>query len=498
MEKSFMGFTMICFYTGGAYVMNISENPDSSLQDACAVSQDLHALFHPSSIALVGIPRGLKPGKVFLMGLLELGFMGPIYPVHPHAREIDGLKAYPSLMAVPDAVDLVIVMSPKQTVWDVLEECAKKKVKIVIVYTSGFSEADSTKGRQDETRMHGIAQKGGFRIVGPNCMGVYSPASRLAPFPFMPKEQGNIAFLTQSGSLMNLFINMCASKKLFFSHAASYGNSCDVDFPELLEWVMADDDARVVCSYCEGITDMRKFIATLHKTAGIKPLIMWKVGKTDAGKKAAASHTGSLGGEHHLWESLFRQFGIISVTDIEEMLDVVMAFYHLPLKGDGRVAIISGPGGPAVSAADAVEMNGLTLATLSDATVKSLEDLLPETGTAKTNPVDVGLGASFDLRYYLDSLDILSNDSNVDAIIILGGGVTDELNVQYVKGLIQVREHSDKHIISIAYPGFMKDEKVLSPLYANGIPVYSTPERALRAYAAMMRFYRFQKRLQMR
>ena len=456
-------------------------------------SNQLQALFDPKSIALVGVPRGLKPGKVFLMGLLDQGFTGAIYPVHPSATEIDGFKAYKSLMDVPGAVDLVIVMSPRQAVWDVLEACAHKKVKIVILYTSGFSEAHGVKGRRDEERMREIARTGGFRVVGPNCMGVYSPATRLAPFPFMPRKPGNIAFLTQSGSLMNLFINMCSSRRLFFSHAASYGNSCDVDFPELLEWVMADDDARIVCSYCEGITDMRKFIEVLNKTAGKKPIIMWKVGQTDAGKKAAASHTGSLGGEHHLWESLFRQFGIIEVDDIEEMLDMVMGFYHLPLKGHGRVAIISGPGGPAVSAADAVEKNGLTLATLTDATVKKLQDLLPETGTAKTNPVDVGLGASFELSYYLDTLEILTKDENVDAIVILGGGVTDELNEEYVTGLIRGKERSDKHIISIAYPGFIQDEKVLLPLYENGIPVYSTPERALRAYAAMMRFYRFQR-----
>jgi acyl-CoA synthetase (NDP forming) len=192
-------------------------------------------------------------------------------------------------------------------------------------------------------------------------------------------------------------------------------------------------------------------------------------------------------------QALFRQFGIISVADIEEMLDVAMAFYHLPLRGEGRIAIISGPGGPAVSAADALEMNGLTLASLGDATIKRLEELLPETGTAKTNPVDVGLGASFDLRYYLDSLEILSQDPNVDAVVILGGGVTDDLNEQYIKGIIRIKETCDTHIIAIAYPGFIQDEKILLPFYDNGIPVYSTPERALRAYAALMRFYRFQK-----
>jgi acyl-CoA synthetase (NDP forming) len=458
--------------------------------------QALNPLFNPRSIALIGVPRGLKPGKVFLLGLMDQGFKGSIYLVHPTASEIDGFKAYQGLADIPDSIDMVIVMSPRQSIWEVLDECLKKKVKIVIVYTSGFSEVDHAQGKKDEDRMREIACRGGFRVIGPNCMGIYSPLSGLAPFPFMPKETGNIAFLTQSGSLMNLFINMCSLKKIFFSHAASYGNSCDVDFSELLEWVMADDNTRIVCSYCEGITDIRKFVRILQKTAGKKPIIMWKVGMTDAGEKAAASHTGSLTGQRHLWEALFRQYGIIQVRDIEEMLDLAMGFSHLPLKGHGRVAVISGPGGPAVSAADAVEMNGLTLAKLAKTTVKRLNELLPETGTAKTNPVDVGLGASFDLRYYFDALEILTNDPNIDAVIILGGGVNDEMNEEYVQGIIRIKETSDKHIITIAYPGFIRNEKILEPLHENGIPVYSTPERALKAYAAMMRFYHFQKSIQ--
>lgn len=460
---------------------------------ASSFIQDLNPLFHPGSIALIGVPRGLKPGKVFLLGLMDQGFKGPIYPVHPTASEIDGFRAYQSLAEIPESVDMAVVLSPRQSIWQVLDECSKKKVKTVIIYTSGFSEVDPDQGRKDEDRLKEMARNGGFRIVGPNCMGIYSPSSGLAPFPFMPKETGSTAFLTQSGSLMNLFINMCSTRKLFFSHAVSYGNSCDVDFPELLEWVMTDDITKIVCSYCESITDIQKFKEILHKTAGRKPVIMWKVGLTDAGGKAAASHTGSLTGQSHIWEALFRQYGIIQVRDIEEMLDLAMCFTHLSLKGQGRVAVISGPGGPAVSAADAVEMNGLTLAKLTGTTVKRLIELLPETGTAKTNPVDVGLGASFDLRYYHDTLDILTNDPNIDAIIILGGGVTDEMNEEYVQGLIRIKENSDKHIISIAYPGFIQNENILVPLHENGIPVYSTPERALKAYAAMMRFYHFQK-----
>ncbi len=453
----------------------------------------LDALFSPGSIALVGVPRGLKPGKVFLMGLVDQGFAGPIYPVHPNAVEVDGFKAYPRLGDIPGQVDMVIVMSPRETIWQALDECAQKQVKIVIVYTSGFSETGDVMGATDEERMQRIARAGGFRIVGPNCMGVYSPSSRLAPFPFMPKDAGTIAFLTQSGSLMNLFINMCSAKKLAFSRAVSFGNSCDVDFSELLEWTMNDMDTDIISSYCEGTRDVRRLFGALKRNAGKKPLIMWKVGQTDAGKRAAASHTGSLAGSPHLWRALFDQFGIVEVEDIEDLMDTVMGFVRIPRKGYGRMAVVSGPGGPAVSAADAVEKNSLMMAELEQATIKRLKDLLPETGTAKTNPVDVGLGASFDLRYYLDAVDILTKDQNVDAIVVLGGGVTDALNEEYVRGLIHIHGNSEKPVIPIAYPGFIREEKLFLPLHENNIPVYTTPDRALRAYAKIMRFKVFQQ-----
>ncbi|MGC9323402.1 MAG: acetate--CoA ligase family protein [Desulfomonilia bacterium] len=455
--------------------------------------ETIRALINPESIALVGIPRGFKPGKVFLLGLLDQGYQGRIHLVHPCAGVIDGMTAHASLMDVPESVDMVIVLSPRESVWDVLHQCTQKNVKVVVLYTSGFSEWSGEQGSEDEASMRNIAHSGGFRIIGPNCMGIYCPEARLAPFPFMPKHSGRIGFLTQSGSLMTLFINTCSAKKLFFHSVISIGNSCDIDLIDLIEWMYSEEKVGMICSYCEGVDDPGALQAVLRKFSGRKPPIMWKVGNTDAGRKAAASHTGSIAGQSHLWEGMFRQFGVIQVSDIEEMTDSVMAFSHLPLTGSGRVVIVSGPGGPAVSAADAVERNALTMASLSGPTRRRLEKILPPTGTSLANPVDVGLGASFELGYYLDALEILVEDPGIDAIMVLGGGATDELNQAYVEGILRVKQTSDKHIIAIAYPGFIQDEEVLVPLYEQGIPVYTTPERAMRAYARLMAFARFQK-----
>lgn len=457
----------------------------------------LQGLFYPESIALYGLPRGLKPGKVFLLGLLDQGFGGPMYLIHPSATEIDGFRAYPGLDHVPGAVDLVIVMSPRETVFAVLEECARKHVKAVILYTSGFSELGDEAGCEAEARMRQMARDGGFRILGPNCMGVLSPGSRIAPFPGLPRVPGPLGFISQSGSLLNLFVNLCTRKGLAFSHAVSSGNGADIDMADLLEWMGRDDTTRIICSYCEGTRDGARLVSALRETTAHKPVIMWKVGLTAAGSRAAASHTGALTGQAELWRSLFRQFHVLDVYDVEEMGDLAMAFYHLAPRGSGRVVIVSGPGGPAVSAADAVERNGLSMAVPGEESVRRLRALLPPTGTSPANPIDVGLGASFDIGLYQGALEIILDDPGVDAVVMLGGGASTEMSADFVQGIIQAKARTDRHVIAIAYPGFVQidQEELLKPLHEHGIPVYPTPERALRAYARMLGYYRFQAAL---
>jgi acetyltransferase len=461
------------------------------------VRDDLQGLFSPRSVALYGIPRGLKPGKVFFLGLLDQGFEGPIHLIHPSAKEIDGYRTYQDLDAVPSEVDLVIVMSPKDTVFNALEACARKRVKAVILYTSGFSELGGASGRADEERMRTMARKGSFRILGPNCMGVFSPGSRVAPFPGMPKTQGSLGFISQSGSLMNLFVNLCSAKGIAFSHVISTGNGADLELADLLAWMGRDEKTRLVCTYCEGVREPAGLITALRDTTRDKPVIMWKVGLTASGARAAASHTGALTGQERLWKSLFRQFNIMDVYDIEEMCDLAMAFSCMAPLGSGRVAIISGPGGPAVSASDAVERNGLSLAALSDETVGALKKVIPPTGTSPANPVDVGLGAAFEVGLYRETLAVVLNDPGVDAVLVLGGGASEDLSAEYVQDLIRARRGTDKHIMAIAYPGFVQIDQahLLKPLHENHIPVYPTPERALKAYARMIAHHRRQPAL---
>lgn len=457
------------------------------------LAHDIGDLFRPRSIAIVGVPRGFKAGKVFLLGLLDQGFGGPLYAIHPDASEVDGIKAYRSLDAVPGEVDMVIVLVPRGAVAPVMEQCVRKKVKLVVLYTSGYREAGDGEGAEEEGRLCEYARRGGFRILGPNCMGIYCPEAGLAFFPGMPKRSGHAAVLSQSGSLSSLLTNPCVRRGVFFSKVVSYGNGADLDLPELLEYFYKDPSTTLVCAYCEGVRDGRALVRVLREGAGSKPLIFWKVGTTREGRQAAASHTGSLCGSALLWEAAFRQYGVCAVGDIEECIDRIVAFSYLDRSGEsrlGRVAVISGPGGPAVSAADAAGRCGLALAELTESTRTTLKKILPRFGTSVRNPIDVGLAASFSLGHYLDTLEAVAQDPTVDVILMLGSGASEEMNREYIDGMIRVRSTYGTPLIAIAYPGFLEDESLLQRLWDASIPVYPTPERALSSYAAVVRYRR--------
>ncbi len=458
------------------------------------VAQDIECLFRPRSIAIVGVPRGFRAGKVFLLGLLDQGFPGPIYPVHPEAQEIEGLKAYASLSSLPDPVDMVIVLVPREQVPSVIEQCVEKKVKIVVLYTAGYRETDPDRGTHEERLLLEQAAKGGFRVLGPNCMGVYCPETGLAFFPGMARHTGHVGFLSQSGSLSSLLTNACASRRIFFSKVVSYGNGIDIDLPELLEYFNEDGSTHIVCVYCEGVRDGPRLLRALRNGCSRKPLVFWKVGMTSEGRQAAASHTGALCGESVMWSALFRQFGVTSIQSMDECLDTLTAFSYLSREtasGRGQVAVISGPGGPAVSAADAVGRYGLTLAPLSDTTRTALRRILPTYGTSIHNPVDVGLAASFSLNYYLDTLEIVAKDPAVDLVLMVGSTATEDMNRQYIQGIASIRDLTGTLVVAIAYPGFFEDNALLQHLWEVSIPVYATPERALCSYSAVVRFQQF-------
>jgi len=451
---------------------------------------EIDELFHPRSVAVVGVPRGMKAGKLFLLALLDQKFPGPIYPVQPHAEEIDGFKAYPNVSSIPGPVDLAIVLVPHHLALSAVRDCAEKKVKGVILFTAGFSELGTEEGRALEGEIVRIAKAAGMRLIGPNCMGFYAPRSGLAFFPELPREPGNVGLISHSGSLANIFCHVAAKKGLRFSKAVSLGNECDLKSADFLFYLGDDPETEIIGAYIEGVGDGGRFFTALHHASLKKPVVIWKVGLTAEGANAAASHTGALAVPSDIWQGMIRQAGAVPVVGFEEWLDVLVGFSHLSSVEIGeRLAIISGPGGLAVAAAEACSVNGLKLAELSPKTLKILSSIVPPTGTSLKNPVDVGLTASLEMDIYIQSMKTLAQDPGVDGIIIIGAGLTPEMNRRYAEAIVETRNSLKKPIVVIGIP--VRDQSYGEYLYAAGVPFFDSVERAVRTYARVLSYRRW-------
>ncbi|MCP4682610.1 MAG: hypothetical protein GY864_09780 [Desulfobacterales bacterium] len=451
----------------------------------------LDAIFQPRSVAIVGLPRGLKAGKLFLLALMDQEFPGKIYPVHPKAGEIDGFTSYPNVSAIPGPVDLAIILVPHTSTLPVLKECAKKGVKGAILFTAGYRETGTKEGKELEDELVRVARTSGMRLFGPNCMGLYSPKSGISFFPGLSREPGPVGFISHSGSLANLLCRIAPNHGVRFSKAVSLGNECDITSADFLTYLGNDTETRVIGGYLEGIQNGVYFLQALKEASMKKPVILWKVGLNPEGSRAAASHTGALSSSKNVWETVVRQGGAIPVTGFEEVMDSLMGFSLLPSDLGDRVAILSGPGGLAVAAAEACGNKGLQLAKLSSETRSKLTGVVPPTGTSLSNPVDVGLTASLEMDIYIDSARIVAADPNVDAVVVVGAGISRESDELYVTSMIQAQKDFNKPFLVVSMPGFDPD---LGQMFCQaGIPFFETAERAMQVYGQILQYQNWRK-----
>ena len=443
-------------------------------------------ILHPRSVAIVGVPRGMKTGKLFFMALLDQGFSGNIYPVSTQADEIDGFKAYPSVTAIPGEVDLAIILVPSHLTLSAVRECAAKGVKGAVLFTAGYREMGTEEGRAQEEQLVEAARASGMRLIGPNCMGIYAPRSGLSFFPQLTREPGPVGLVSHSGSLANILCKTAPQRGIRFSKAVSLGNECDLTSADFLLYLGSDSETRLIGAYIEGIKDGPRFFDALRTASLNKPVILWKVGLTTAGAHAAASHTGALAGARDVWEGVVRQTGAIPVAGFEDWFDALMGFAMLPENLGDRIAIISGPGGLAVSAAEACADNGLRLAQLSPETRESLSAVVPATGTSLRNPIDVGLTASLEIGIYIQSIRSVVTDPAVDALVIIGAGLSPETNRLYTDAIVETRRQSGKAILMVNIPGF---DPSYIPQFCNAcIPYFESSERAMKTYARVRRY----------
>jgi len=482
MESSFLECPLDCDETKAVFMGERSQANKYS---------EFRKLLHPESVALIGVPRGLKQGSIFLRAMLDCGFPGKLFLINPWAEKINGFKAYPSVKAVEDCIDMAILLVPNSETPQVLQECAEKGVKIAVLYTAGYSELGTEEGQALEKRILGIARSGGMRLIGPNCMGIYSPKAHLSNFPELSKIPGKMGLISQSGSLTNILCKLMPSREMFFSMALSTGNEVDLNSTDFLGYLGQDNNTKFIALYLEGIKDGRRFFNVLKETTLKKPVIIWKTGATAMGKQAISSHTGSMAGSIEIWEAVFRQCGVTAVAGIEELTDSATAFYVLPEGLSSRIGVVSGPGGLAVSAADACQRVGLQLTNLKQETQMALKFLIPVTGTSVRNPVDLGLSASLDINLFGKAAETIGRDSGVDAVMIIGAGITPEQNRAFPEVLPKVRNVVRKPFIMVSLPGFGVEQ--IGRLFQQGIPVFDSVERAANAYAKVLRYQNWLK-----
>jgi len=470
----------------------IQASLDGDYMDVQDLQTQLDALFSPESVAVVGVPRGMKAGRMLLTALLDQGFPGQIFPVNPQAEEIDGLKAYPSISAIPGPVDLAIVLVPNHHTLSVITECAAKGVKGVVLFTAGYKETGTIEGKALEEELVRVARSAGMRLIGPNCVGFYSPKTGLSFFPQLSKEPGPVGLISHSGSLAQILGRMGSRRGIRFSKAISLGNECDLTTADFLTYLAADSETRLIGVYMEGIKAGHTFLEALKNASLEKPVILWKVGLTPEGSRAAASHTGALASPRQIWMGAVRQGGAVPVAGFEAWVDAIMGFSFLPDNGLGdRLAIISGPGGLAVSAAEACGMVGLRLALLSPQTQSSLSEFIAKIGTSLRNPIDIGLTGAMDKETIFRAARTAAIDEGVDAVVVIGTGMIPEDVQLYVETMVQIREECQKTIVMVTMPGF--DLGQAHDFYQAEIPVFETVERAMQTYALVREYQRWRQ-----
>ena len=441
--------------------------------------KNLDAVFNPASIAVIGASREPnKIGHVIVKNFVDGGFAGKVYPINPSADEILGLKAYPSVMAVPGKIDSAVIAVPEAFVAGVLEECGKKGIRGVVLITGGFSEVGKVK---EEKEIATIANRYGIALIGPNCMGVLTPASRVDSV-FLPiyklgrPRVGGISFISQSGAVGGCIVDLAARAGIGMSKFVSYGNAAVIDETDLLQYLANDESTEIIVVYLEGIRNGRKFLEAAREITKKKPVVVLKAGRSAQGAAAALSHTGSLAGSAEAYKAAFRQANMIEAATLEQLFDFAKIFDQV-LPCGPRVGIVTNGGGMGVLAADSLEDEGLSLAKFSDETNKLLRAALPSYANVG-NPLDL-IGDADSHRYEI-ALNAMLKDENVDMILLIILFQTAAIDSSVVNIAIRASDLQKKPIVAVCTGGEYTDmhKRILE---SYGIPTYASPSSAMRA-----------------
>ena len=450
----------------------------------------LETLLYPKAVAVIGASRSPeKVGHAVLANLVNGGFKGAIVPVNPGTDEILGLKCYKSLGEYKNPIDLGIVVVAGKFVKDALQSCLDAGAKSVIVITAGFREV-SAAGAQAEQELVNLCRAQGARMVGPNCLGVLNTDHHLnATFAPSVPPPGKISVISQSGALCVAILDWAANQKLGLGKVISFGNKADLNETDFIQALAEDKATNVIAGYLESIKEGDKFLRVAEQAAAVKPVVILKVGITQAGAKAASSHTGSLAGADIAYGAAFKRAGVIRAENFEALFDYAAAFAMQPLPNGERVAIITNAGGPGIMAADAAEGLGLKMVSPSKESDAKLRTFLPASA-AFGNPVDVIGDAEPDR--YTKAFEVMQDDEKTDAIVVV---VTPQ-NMTRPQELAEKlgAAHRGRKPVLAVFMGGTEVAAAKEKLMAVGIPNYPSPDRAIIALRAMCDYAAWRRR----
>jgi len=460
----------------------------------------LEAIFSPKSIAVLGASKSKgKVGHDIFANILRGNYQGTLYPVNPKTKSVLSVRSYPTIMDVPEKVDLAMVILPPQAALKAVEDCAKTGVKGIVIVSAGFKEVGG-EGAKIQNKISQICAEAGIRLVGPNCLGVINPAPEVsmnASFSRRMPNPGNISFISQSGALCTAVLDFAAHRGFGFSKFISIGNKADVDELDLLRYYHKDPNTDVVMIYMEELLRSgEEFIdAVQTMTNGEKPtpVLAIKSGRSAAGAAAASSHTGSLAGPDAHYDAIFSEAGIIRCNTVNELFDYAEAFASKKMPTGNRVAIVTNAGGPGIIATDMTVTSGLELAQFSEKTVEELRKYLPATANFH-NPVDVIGDATRDR--YENALATVISDSNVDAalIILTPQSMTDAIGT--AEAIVQISKQSRKPLVC-SFMGIVDVSEGVNLLQKHHVPVYTFPENAAAALGKLYMATRWLNRRQL-
>ena len=477
---------------------------NSTLSKFNSFLYNLEPLFHPKSVAVIGASADLSriSGRPIKF-LLNHKYGGNIFPVNPKYPEIAGLKCYPDIQSIPDEIDVALIGLPAEAVPDSLSRCIQKGVKSAIIFASGFSEIGGA-GAEHQKKVAELARTASLPVVGPNCIGIVNlpekiPLSFTNVLEIEPVISGSIGFITQSGALGGSLFSAAQEMGVGFSYWVSSGNEAVLESTDFIHYLIEDPFTKVILGYIEGIRNPNKLQKVAREALQKKkPLVMLKVGKSEVGKKAAASHTGAMSGSDSLYESFFNQAGILRVQDVDEMFDVgsLLNIGRFP-SGDG-VAVLTSSGGAGILFADKCSEHGLNVPELKGKTKEIMRKLLPPFGSA-LNPID--MTAQTSQRMFSSEPDLLKRylrtllkDESLHVIIVMLTMYVGNRAEKVAQDIVEVFQETDKPMAICWIAGSLAQD-AYKILEKAGVPLFKTPGRCVRAINGLVKYSHFLKRL---